>query len=138
MEGNGSNDKKEIFSSAVRAGRRTYFFDVKKTRRGDLYLTVTESKKVFDNKDGSFHFEKHKLFLYKEDFHKFSDALNEAVSFIQDNVENYLEEGSEPSVETNHTTENGIEAATNGFSEEEPVAETSNFTNVDFGDLDNE
>ena len=75
-------DKEEIFSKAVRAGKRTYFFDVKSTRRNDYYLTVTESKKRFDQ-DGNFHFEKHKIFLYKEDFEKFTDGLHEAVEFIR-------------------------------------------------------
>jgi hypothetical protein len=75
--------KPEIFSKAVRAGKRTYFFDVKSTKADDYYLTVTESKKRFRN-DGSFYYEKHKLFLYKEDFEKFSDALTESIGFIND------------------------------------------------------
>ena len=73
----------EIFSRAVRAGKRTYFFDVKSTKAEEYYLTVTESKKRFRN-DGSFYYEKHKLFLYKEDFEKFTDALNESLGFIND------------------------------------------------------
>ena len=76
------NDKDEIFSKAVRAGKRTYFFDVKATRKNDFYLTVTESKKRFED-DGRFFFEKHKIFLYKEDFDKFSEGLAEAVDFIK-------------------------------------------------------
>ena len=60
----------EIFSKAVRAGKRTYFFDVKTTKGNDLYLTITESKKK-TNHDGKSHYEKHKIFLYKEDFEKF-------------------------------------------------------------------
>ena len=64
------NDREEIYSKAVRAGKRTYFFDVKATRNNDYYLTITESKKRFDN-DGNQNFEKHKIFLYKEDFEKF-------------------------------------------------------------------
>ncbi len=75
------NYRDEIFSLPVRAGKRTYFFDVKATRANDLYLTVTESKKKY-NEDGTFFFEKHKMFLYKEDFEKFTDGLNEAVSKI--------------------------------------------------------
>lgn len=77
------NYRDEIFSLPVRAGKRTYFFDVKATRANDLYLTVTESKKKF-NEDGGFYFEKHKVFLYKEDFEKFSEGLNEAVAKIKE------------------------------------------------------
>ena len=75
--------REEIHSKAVRAGKRTYFFDVKATRRNDYYLTITESKKRF-NRDGKFFYEKHKLFLYKEDFDKFSDSLKEIIEFIRD------------------------------------------------------
>ena len=77
-----SMEREEIFSKPVRAGKRTYFFDVKATRQGDYYLTVTESKKRLDH-DGSFFFEKHKIFLYKEDFDKFSDGLQEVVDYIK-------------------------------------------------------
>ncbi len=73
--------KDEIYSNSVRAGKRTYFFDIKSTRGGDLYVTVTESKKKF-NADGKFFFEKHKIFLYKEDFEKFSDGLKDVISEI--------------------------------------------------------
>jgi phosphomannomutase len=75
------NYRNEIFSKSVRAGKRTYFFDVKSTRSGDHYLTITESKKKFDQ-DGNFHFEKHKIFLYKEDFDKFKDGLSEVVEKV--------------------------------------------------------
>jgi hypothetical protein len=79
-----SNDsKQEIFSETVRAGKRTYFFDVKSTRGGEYYLTITESKRRFGNDTGKFVYEKHKLFLYKEDFEKFADGLKSAVDFIQ-------------------------------------------------------
>jgi len=83
-EKNEDFEREEIFSKAVRAGKRTYFFDVKATRNNDLYLTITESKKRFDG-EGKFHFEKHKLFLYKEDFEKFMEGLNETMDFIQVN-----------------------------------------------------
>lgn len=76
------NDREEIYSKAVRAGKRTYFFDVKATRNNDYYLTITESKKKFDN-DGNQNFEKHKIFLYKEDFEKFSEGLDEIITYIQ-------------------------------------------------------
>ena len=77
------NNQDDIFSKAVRAGKRTYFFDVKTTRGNDLYLTITESKRKYDD-DGNFSYEKHKLFLYKEDFDKFSDGLVETVDKIKE------------------------------------------------------
>ena len=77
------NSREDIFSKSVRAGKRTYFFDVRTTRGNDLYLTITESKRKY-NDDGDFFYEKHKLFLYKEDFEKFADGLNEAVDKIKD------------------------------------------------------
>ena len=71
----------EIFTKTLRAGRRTYFFDVRETKAKDYYLTITESKK-FSNEDGSFHYKKHKIYLYKEDFNDFKGFLEEAVNFI--------------------------------------------------------
>mgnify|MGYP003807256491 CR=1 FL=1 len=76
------NDREEIFSKAVRAGKRTYFFDVKSTRSEDYYLTITESKRRFSNEQGKFFYEKHKLFLYPEDFEKFIKGLNDTIHFI--------------------------------------------------------
>jgi hypothetical protein len=78
-----SKFRQEIFSKAVRAGKRTYFFDVKATRNDEYYLTITESKKRYEQ-DGKFHFEKHKIFLYKEDFGKFIDGINEVVDYIEE------------------------------------------------------
>ena len=75
-------EQMEIFSRSVRAGKRTYFFDVKTTRKNDYFLTITESKKRF-HKDGRFFFEKHKIFLYKEDFDAFVEYLEEVVSYIK-------------------------------------------------------
>ena len=83
MENDG-NFREEIYSVSVRAGKRTYFFDVKSTRRDEFYLTITESKKRFEQ-DGNFHFEKHKIFLYKEDFEKFMEGLQEVITFIDQN-----------------------------------------------------
>ena len=74
-------EHKEIHSKIQRAGRRTYFFDVRETKAGDYYLTITESKK-FTNDDGTFHFKKHKIYLYKEDFNEFKENYNEMTSFI--------------------------------------------------------
>ena len=82
-EGTEIHEREEIFSKAVRAGKRTYFFDVKATRRNDYYLTITESKKRY-HKDGRFFYEKHKIFLYKEDFDKFADGLSEVIEFIKE------------------------------------------------------
>ena len=76
-------EREEIFSRAVRAGKRTYFFDVKKTISGEYYLTITESKRRFNNDQGKFYYEKHKLFLYKEDFDKFTEGLNDVVGYIK-------------------------------------------------------
>jgi hypothetical protein len=78
-----SKFNQEIHSKIVRAGKRTYFFDVKSTRNDEYYLTITESKKRF-GENGKFHYEKHKLFLYKEDFDKFADSLQEVVDFIRE------------------------------------------------------
>ena len=75
------NGKEEIFTKVVRAGKRTYFFDVKATRKDDYYLTITESKKRL-GKEGKVFYEKHKIFLYKEDFDKFTEGLKDAVAFI--------------------------------------------------------
>ena len=87
-------ERDEIFSKAVRAGRRTYFFDVKATRKNDYYLTITESKKQFDQ-DGRFHFEKHKLFLYKEDFEKFAEGLTEVVDYIKEEQPEIIEDNND-------------------------------------------
>lgn len=78
------NDNGDLFSKPVRAGKRTYFFDVKSTKGSEYYLTITESKKRF-GPDGKFYYEKHKIFLYKEDFEKFSEGLNEAIQYIKEN-----------------------------------------------------
>jgi hypothetical protein len=80
------NQKEEIFTKIVRAGKRTYFFDVKATRKDDYYLTITESKKRL-GKEGKVFYEKHKIFLYKEDFEKFSDGLKDAVTYIDSGKE---------------------------------------------------
>lgn len=77
-----SDDREEIYSKVVKAGKRTYFFDVKATRNNDYYLTITESKKKFDQ-DGNASFEKHKIFLYKEDFEKFAEGLDDAVKVVK-------------------------------------------------------
>jgi hypothetical protein len=105
------SEHQEIFSRAVRAGKRTYFFDVKATRRNDYFLTITESKKRFQ-KDGRFFFEKHKIFLYKEDFEKFADGFQEVIEFIK----------------TVKSSEHQVDDVIDNQEE--------NYTNVDFDDLE--
>ncbi|NRB84312.1 MAG: PUR family DNA/RNA-binding protein [Winogradskyella sp.] len=83
MSDYGMLDKEEIYSKVLRAGRRTYFFDVRATKAGDYYLTITESKK-FTNDDGSYHYKKHKIYLYKEDFTEFREILGEMTNYIID------------------------------------------------------
>lgn len=83
MEENKTNGREEIFSEKVKAGKRTYFFDVKSTRSNDYYLTITESKKRYNKDDEGFTYEKHKIFLYKEDFNKFVEALNNTVNHVK-------------------------------------------------------
>lgn len=109
------SEHREIHSKAVRAGKRTYFFDVKATKRNDYFLTITESKKRFQ-KDGRFFFEKHKIFLYKEDFDKFSDGFCEVIEFIK-NVRS-MEQAMD---EVGHETHS------------EPAGD---YTSVDFEDLE--
>ncbi|HEX7493996.1 MAG TPA: DUF3276 family protein [Bacteroidales bacterium] len=111
--------KEEIFTKVVRAGKRTYFFDVKATRKDDYYLTITESKKRL-GKEGKVFYEKHKIFLYKEDFEKFSDGLKDAVTYI----ENGKDEIRTPEPTTLSETK-----------DEKSMLTTEEFTNVEFDDL---
>jgi hypothetical protein len=114
MEGT-EKRREEIYSVSIRAGKRTYFFDVKETRQGDFYLTITESKKVFD-KDGNSHFEKHKVFLYKEDFEKFINGYDEAVSYIKEHRPEYFEAklyGDEQDSETEMSDSDYIDTTEN-------------------------
>jgi hypothetical protein len=120
---NGHEDKtikEEIFTRVVRAGKRTYFFDVKATRKDDYYLTITESKKRL-GKEGKVFYEKHKIFLYKEDFDKFTEGLKDVVTYIDNN-------NNEESVTPLQK------------SETEPIEQkqslvTADFTDIDFEDL---
>lgn len=111
--------KEEIYTKVVRAGKRTYFFDVKATRKEDFYLTITESKKRL-GKEGKVFYEKHKIFLYKEDFDKFADGLNDAVSFIG----NGRDEFKQPTI----SQEDSIKQEITGLT-------TGEFTNIEFDDL---
>ena len=119
-----SKFRQEIYSKAVRAGKRTYFFDVKSTRKNEYYLTITESKKKYDQ-DGSFHFEKHKIFLYKEDFDKFTDGLNEVVNFI---VSNEPENDPEQIIKEQEQEE---------VPDKSEKVVDKDYTNVEFEDLSN-
>jgi hypothetical protein len=85
-------EREDVFSKAVKAGKRTYFFDVKETKQGEKYLTITESKRKFNGDDGSFTYEKHKIFLYKEDYSKFQNALNGVINFIETGEEPIFED----------------------------------------------
>jgi len=121
------DDRDDIYSNVVRAGKRTYFFDVKATRQNDYYLTITESKKKI-GRDGGFFFEKHKIFLYKEDFDKFAEGFTDAVDYIKANNEQKDSEAeSEPESKAEATSENQTE---------EPVAVTQDeFSSISFDDL---
>lgn len=127
MLDNDSKFREEIYSKAVRAGKRTYFFDVKSTRRDEFYLTITESKKRFEQ-DGNFHFEKHKIFLYREDFEKFVDGLQEVISYIDQNQGEDYELGIHSEFEDEREKkEKNLEV----------VDSVKNYTNIEFDDLSN-
>ena len=117
-EENEPRERDEIFSKSVRAGKRTYFFDVKSTRNEDYYLTITESKKRV-SPDGKIYYEKHKIFLYKEDFEKFAEGLNEVVQFIRTNNKDSEEYHSD----NKSSSENSVDSA------------PADFSNVSFDDL---
>ncbi len=124
-------EQEEIFSKVMRAGRRTYFFDVRSTKAGDFYLTITESKK-FTNDDGSYHYKKHKIYLYKEDFIEFKDTLDEMINYVIDekgeeviserHQKDYKKETDEMPIASESTSENG-------------ETDTSNFTDIEFDDI---
>ncbi|PXY01022.1 DNA-binding protein [Marinifilum breve] len=122
-DGYGKKNRDEIFSNAIRAGKRTYFFDVKATRKNDYYLTITESKKRYD-KEGNYSFEKHKVFLYKEDFDKFSEGLLEALDFIKSSNK-----------EANEVEELFVTEEQNTNSELIEGLEAEAYSNVEFEDL---
>lgn len=110
----------DIFAKSVRAGKRTYFFDVRSTRNNDYYLTITESKRKFTEGNDRPFFEKHKIFLYKEDFEKFSEGLHEAIDFIKTNF---------PVTETRHD-----QPSSSSPSSSDPSTGTG-YTDLDFDDL---
>lgn len=123
-------EKEEIFSKVLRAGRRTYFFDVRSTKAEDYYLTITESKK-FTNDDGSFHYKKHKIYLYKEDFSEFRDILIEMTDYI------IAEKGDEVISERHQKDfkkeyNNDTVEPTKAEDDHKP---TESFTDIDFDDI---
>ena len=122
MRENDMLEKEEIFSRVLRAGRRTYFFDVRATKADDYYITITESKK-FTEEDGSFHFKKHKIYLYKEDFAAFADILQEMTSYV-------LENKGEEVISERHQTDFRRE-----YAEQREEAQTSATYTVDFDDI---
>jgi len=125
MRENDMLEKDEIFSKVLRAGRRTYFFDVRATKADDYYITITESKK-FTEEDGSFHFKKHKIYLYKEDFAAFSEILEEMTAYVLNHKgEEVISERHQKDFKKEYNTEN---------SEEIRTTEKS-FTDVDFEDI---
>jgi hypothetical protein len=121
-------DKEDIFSKVLRAGRRTYFFDVRATKADDYYITITESKK-FTEEDGSYHFKKHKIYLYKEDFAAFAEILEEMTSFV-------VNQKGEEVISERHQKDFKKESF---FSDEDEDAvttpSTESFTNVSFEDI---
>ena len=119
-------DNEEIFSKVLRAGRRTYFFDVRATRVNDYYLTITESKK-FTHDDGSFHYKKHKIYLYKEDFELFKDILNEMTTYVFD-------ERGEEVISERHQRDFKREYYAEGLNEVEATPNRS-YRSLDFEDL---
>ncbi len=125
-----SMEQEEIHSKVLRAGRRTYFFDVRSTKAGDYYLTITESKK-FTHDDGSFHYKKHKIYLYKEDFYEFKENVNEMIQYIID------EKGEEVISERHQKDYKKDEDGNEIDKVEEPKDETStsSFTDIEFDDI---
>ncbi|MEJ2113239.1 MAG: PUR family DNA/RNA-binding protein [Flavobacteriaceae bacterium] len=131
MNNNGMMEKEEIFSKVLRAGRRTYFFDVRSTKAEDYYLTITESKK-FTNDDGSFYYKKHKIYLYKEDFSEFKEILAEMTDYI-------IKEKGDEVISERHQKDfkkENQQDETSQTDEEEVIHKSAeSFTDVDFDDI---
>lgn len=120
-------NSEDVFSIPVRAGKRTYFFDVKTTKgNNDYYLTITESKRR-QEQDGSFTYDKHKIFLYKEDFAKFQEGLAQAVDYMKKNL---LKDTEEDAPQAQKTEETGEQP-----SDEPQQQKGKDFTNVKFEEL---
>ena len=137
MSDYGNENREELYSVRVRAGKRTYFFDVKETRGKDLYMTITESKRNFDN-DGNVHYQKHKLFLYREDFEKFEDGFLDATDKIKELMA--TGEYRDPIAERNAAEEKKEEQSEDaseatGEDTTEEVSEPTSEDEVEFDDL---
>ena len=129
MRENDLLEKDEIFSKVLRAGRRTYFFDVRATKSDDYYITITESKK-FTEADGSFHFKKHKIYLYKEDFTAFKEIMDEMTAFVLNN------KGEEVISERHQKDFKKESDYTDSHQEEETTTTSSNsYTDINFDDI---
>ncbi|TRX22061.1 DUF3276 family protein [Flavobacterium franklandianum] len=126
MRENDMLEKEEIFSKVLRAGRRTYFFDVRATKADDYYITITESKK-FTEADGSFHFKKHKIYLYKEDFTAFAEILEEMTSYV-------LNHKGEEVISERHQKDFKKDYDSDKIDDVE-MPSTSSFTNIEFEDI---
>jgi len=128
MNNNDMMEKEEIFSKVLRAGRRTYFFDVRSTKAGDYYLTITESKK-FTNDDGSYHYKKHKIYLYKEDFTEFNSILAEMTDYIIDEKgDEVISERHQKDFKKEYDSEEAV-------SDDDTVKTPDSFTDIDFDDI---
>ncbi len=126
MRENDMLEKEEIFSKVLRAGRRTYFFDVRATKADDYYITITESKK-FTEEDGSFHFKKHKIYLYKEDFAAFAEILGEMTDYVLSNKgEEVISERHQKDFKREYHSAEKQETGT---------PSTESFTDIDFDDI---
>jgi len=120
-------EKEEIFSKVLRAGRRTYFFDVRATKAEDYYLTITESKK-FTNDDGSYHYKKHKIYIYKEDFTEFKEILAEMTDFI-------IKEKGDEVISERHQKDFKKDYESSSDGDLEKTKSTDSFTDIDFDDI---
>ncbi|TXE11998.1 DUF3276 family protein [Seonamhaeicola algicola] len=130
MNNNDMMEREEIFSKVLRAGRRTYFFDVRATKADDYYLTITESKK-FTNDDGSFHYKKHKIYIYKEDFAEFKSILSEMTDYIiEEKGDEVISERHQKDFKKEYNTEYSAKSET-----EDTLKTTESFTDVDFDDI---
>ena len=125
MEGH-DNKSQEIFSKILRAGRRTYFFDVRSTRAEDYYLTITESKK-HTNEDGSAYYKKHKIYLYKEDFVRFKEIFDDVTKFIID------EKGEE--IISDYESKENESSNIKKENDSKEDSDSNSFTNIEFEDI---
>ncbi len=133
MSDHGKNGQEEIHSKVLRAGRRTYFFDVRATKADDYYLTITESKK-HTAENGNVFYKKHKIYLYKEDFEAFSEMLNEATDYIIDKRgEEVISDRHEPDFHKKH--QDAIDLEENTDMEREESHQPKEYTDVSFEDI---